>query len=53
MIGLTLVFSAVQIKRSIKDAGLANADGRIVIMHSINFVISSLVWAADAYLELE
>ena len=52
-IGLTLVFSAVQIKRSINDADLVNADGSIVIMHSINFGISSLIWSADAYLTYE
>ena len=50
LIGLTRVFSAVQIKSSIKDAELVNADGRILIMHSINFGISSLLWATNAYI---
>ena len=53
LIGLTLVFSAVQIRKIIRDAKLVNADGKIVIIHSINFGLSSLLWAAEAYVSYQ
>lgn len=48
-----MVFSAVQIQKTIKDADLVNPDSKLVIIHSVNFCINSLLWASESVLQQE
>ena len=50
IIGLTLVFSAIQIRRTIQHTELVESDQKIVIVHSINFCVFSLIYAVEAIL---